>query len=107
VGGGRKGRQGIRGGRHRLRQRRYAVTRHSSQGQTADRVLIHTDTELEAKKPAQQPDGLRCRPARRIRRANGPLSLFLHGGQNNQRKDFQTFPRCASACCFASSRCGW
>jgi len=27
----------------------YAVTSHSSQGQTADRVLIHADTELEAK----------------------------------------------------------
>ena len=27
----------------------YAVTRHSSQGQTADRVLIHVDTELGAK----------------------------------------------------------
>ena len=25
----------------------YAVTSHSSQGQTADRVLIHADTELE------------------------------------------------------------
>ena len=47
---GRKGgRQGICGGRHRLRQGGYAVTSHSSQGQTADRVLIHTDTELGAK----------------------------------------------------------
>jgi ATP-dependent exoDNAse (exonuclease V) alpha subunit len=27
----------------------YAVTSHSSQGQTADRVLIHVDTELAAK----------------------------------------------------------
>jgi ATP-dependent exoDNAse (exonuclease V) alpha subunit len=27
----------------------YAVTSHSSQGQTADRVLIHVDTELSAK----------------------------------------------------------
>ena len=27
----------------------YAVTSHSSQGQTADRVLIHIDTELGAK----------------------------------------------------------
>jgi ATP-dependent exoDNAse (exonuclease V) alpha subunit len=27
----------------------YAVTRYSSQGQTADRVLIHVDTELAAK----------------------------------------------------------
>ena len=26
----------------------YAVTSHSSQGQTADRVLIHVDTELGA-----------------------------------------------------------
>jgi ATP-dependent exoDNAse (exonuclease V) alpha subunit len=51
VGEGRRkgGRQGIRGGRHRLRQRGYAVTSHSSQGQTADRVLIHADTELGAK----------------------------------------------------------
>jgi ATP-dependent exoDNAse (exonuclease V) alpha subunit len=29
--------------------RRYAVTSHSSHGQTADRVLIHVDTELGAK----------------------------------------------------------
>jgi len=36
-------------GHHRLRQRGYAVTSHSSQGQTADRVLIHADTELGAK----------------------------------------------------------
>ncbi len=27
----------------------YAMTSHSSQGQTADRVLIHVDTELGAK----------------------------------------------------------
>jgi ATP-dependent exoDNAse (exonuclease V) alpha subunit len=27
----------------------YAVTSHSSQGQTAERVLIHVDTELAAK----------------------------------------------------------
>jgi len=48
--GGRKGGwQGIRGGRHRLRQGEYAVTSHSNQGQTADRVLIHADTELGAK----------------------------------------------------------
>jgi len=46
---GRKGgRQGICG-RHRLRQGGYAVTSHSSQGQTADRVLTHVDTELGAK----------------------------------------------------------
>ena len=43
-----KGRQGICGGRHRLRQGGYAATSHSSQGQTADRVLIHVDTELGA-----------------------------------------------------------
>jgi ATP-dependent exoDNAse (exonuclease V) alpha subunit len=47
----------------------YAVTSHSSQGQTADRVLIHVDTELGAK------DLLNNRMAyvavpRRIRRAN-------------------------------------
>jgi hypothetical protein len=48
--GGRKGgQQGICDGRHRLRQDGYAVTSHSSQGQTADRVLIHADTELGAK----------------------------------------------------------
>jgi len=29
----------------------YAMTSHSSQGQTADRVLIHVDTELGAKAP--------------------------------------------------------
>jgi ATP-dependent exoDNAse (exonuclease V) alpha subunit len=32
-----------------LRQGGYAVTSYSSQGQTADRVLIHADTELGAK----------------------------------------------------------
>ena len=47
---GRKGgRQGICGGLHRIRQGGYAVTSHSSLGQTADRVLIHADTELGAK----------------------------------------------------------
>jgi len=47
---GRKGgRQGICGGRHGLWQGGYAVTSHSSQGQTADRVLTHVDTELGAK----------------------------------------------------------
>jgi hypothetical protein len=35
--------------RQRLRQGGYAVTSHSSQGQTADRVLIRADTELRAK----------------------------------------------------------
>jgi ATP-dependent exoDNAse (exonuclease V) alpha subunit len=29
----------------------YAMTSHSSQGQTAERVLIHVDTELSAKCP--------------------------------------------------------
>ena len=105
---GRKGgRQGICGGLHRLRQGGYAVTSHSSQGQTADRVLIHADTELGAKDLLNNPHGLRCRLARRIRRANGPLTLSLHSGQNNQRKDFQAFPRCASARCFASSWGRW
>ncbi len=42
-------RQGISGGRHMLRQGSDAVTSHSSQGQTTDRVLIHADTELGAK----------------------------------------------------------
>ena len=44
-----KGRQGICGGRHRLRQGGYAVTSHSSEGQTADRALILADTELGTK----------------------------------------------------------
>ena len=43
----------------------YAVTSHSSQGQTADRVLIHVDTELGGQRSAQQPHRLRCRFARR------------------------------------------
>ena len=46
---GKGGRQGICGGRHGLWQGGYAVTSHSSQGQTADRVLTHVDTELGAK----------------------------------------------------------
>jgi len=68
----------------------------------ADRVLIYADTEL-GRKTAQQPHGLSCRLARRIRRANGPLTLFLHSGQNNQRK---TFRPSASRIrrCFASSQ---
>ncbi len=36
-------------GKHRHLDHGYAVTSHSSQGQTADRVLIHVDTELGAK----------------------------------------------------------
>ena len=36
----------------------YAVTSYSSQGQTADRVLVHVDTELACKGPAQQPHGV-------------------------------------------------
>ena len=47
--GRKKGRQEIYGGRHRLRQGIYAVTTHSSLGQTADLVLIHVDTEHGAK----------------------------------------------------------
>jgi conjugative relaxase-like TrwC/TraI family protein len=35
--------------KHRHLDHGYAVTSHSSQGQTADRVLIHVDTELGAK----------------------------------------------------------
>jgi len=36
-------------GKHPHLDHGYAVTSHSSQGQTADRVLIHVDTELGAK----------------------------------------------------------
>jgi hypothetical protein len=69
---GRKGgRQEISGDHHRIRQGNYVDMSHSSQGKTADRVLIHADTELGAKqRPAQQPHGLRCRLKRRIRSAN-------------------------------------
>ncbi len=35
--------------RHPHTDHGYAVTSHSSQGQTADRVLVHADTELAAK----------------------------------------------------------
>jgi ATP-dependent exoDNAse (exonuclease V) alpha subunit len=35
--------------KHRHLDYGYAMTSHSSQGQTADRVLIHVDTELGAK----------------------------------------------------------
>ena len=37
--------EGRKGGRQGI----YAVTSHSSQGQTADRVLIHVDTVVGAK----------------------------------------------------------
>ena len=47
--GRKKGRQGLSCGDHRLRQGNYVDTSHSSQSQTADRVLIHVDTELGAK----------------------------------------------------------
>ncbi len=47
----------------------YAVTSHSSQGQTAERVLIHVDTELAAKDLLNTRMGLRRRLARRGRRA--------------------------------------
>ena len=43
------GQEVICGGRHRLRQGGYAVTSHSSLGQTADRVLIHANTDLGSK----------------------------------------------------------
>jgi len=36
----------------------YAMTSYSSQGQTADRVLIHVDTELGAKDLLNRPHGL-------------------------------------------------
>ena len=36
----------------------YAVTSHSSQGQTAERVLIHVDTELGSKGLAESPHGI-------------------------------------------------
>ena len=36
----------------------YAMTSHSSQGQTADRVLIHVDTETGRQESAQQPHDL-------------------------------------------------
>jgi hypothetical protein len=47
--GRKKGRQGLSCGDYRLRQGNYVDTTYSSQGQTADRVLIHADTELGAK----------------------------------------------------------
>jgi len=37
----------------------YALTSHSSQGQTADRVLIHVDTEQAGEKARQSSLGLR------------------------------------------------
>ena len=102
---GRKGgRQGIRGGRHRLRQGGYAGTNHFSQGQTADRVLTHADTELGAKDPLNnrmayvavsrgaydaQMDGQRClstvarticaRISGRCRVAQPPVVSLPHG----------------------------
>lgn len=46
------------------------MTGHSSQGQTADRVLIHVDTELSAKDLANSREasvsGSRARPDRRL-----------------------------------------
>lgn len=40
---------GIDPAKHPLLDHGYAVTRHSSQGQAAERVLVHVDTELGAK----------------------------------------------------------
>jgi len=45
----------------------YAVTSHSSQGQTAERVLVHVDTELGAKDLLNNPHGLCRRLARSAR----------------------------------------
>jgi len=46
----------------------YAVTSHSSQGQTAERVLIHVDTELAAKDLLNSRMAyVACRAARRKR----------------------------------------
>ena len=47
----------------------YAVTSHSSQGQTADRVLDSRRYRAGRERPAQQPHGLRCHLARRRGRA--------------------------------------
>ncbi len=48
----------------------YAVTSHSSQGQTADRVLVHVDTERGGRTARQSALGVRGRVARPVRRAD-------------------------------------
>jgi len=114
-----KERAGNRGGRGEKagRDSRWPVTGYGNAGtrsraiparrQTADRVLIHTDTELEAKKTCST-TGWPALPSRAAHTTRKWAVIAVSPrGQNNQRKDFQTFPRCASACCFASSRCGW
>ena len=47
-----------------------AVTSHSSHGQTAARVLINIDTEVGAKRPHQQPNGLGLHLAWSVRRTD-------------------------------------
>ena len=49
--GGKGDWQGVRGGCHRVRQGHYVDMSHSSQGLTADHVLIKVDTELGAEDP--------------------------------------------------------
>jgi hypothetical protein len=54
----------------------YAVTSYSSQGQTAERVLVHVDTDLGAKDP-QQPHGLCIDLARPM----GRTDLYRQSGE--------------------------
>jgi hypothetical protein len=121
---GRKGgRQGIRVSLHRLRQGAYAVTSHSSQGQTADQVLTHVDTELGAKDllnnrmayvasraahtarkwtvntvspqlPEQSAQGLSGLPALRIR----PLFCFLTRSMVTRSDDIEQSSKMIEGC---------
>lgn len=74
----------------------YAVTSHSSQGQTADRVLIHVDTELGAK------DLLNSRMASSLIVVEAGLTIWSgsarrvsrHLSRDTRRRREQTPPPC-------------
>ena len=102
---GRKGsRQGIRGGRHRLRQGGYAGTNHFSQGQTADRVLTRLANPFEAKRrmaKSNKTDALDARGlAILLRCGTLPESWIPPGELRDQRELLRTRMRVS---CPASS----
>src|ERR1019366_2795882 len=61
----------------------WAITSHSSQGQTADRVLIHVDTELSAKCPL---NSRMAYVACRVHATTGSSSQRPRNAQHSPRK---------------------
>ena len=82
----------------------YAVTSHSSQGATADRVLIHVDSEQAHEQAHQQPPGLcrrfprplRCadlHQRRRQAREGAQPRGIARGSGSGRRKEFRGWQR--------------